>query len=181
MLIQKLKILLFSLILVSIISNATLLFSKTPPDLIKSDLTKFAAQIMVKQLQLRQIWMKLITVEVEGKRKSSHDKDYLGVLEGVNGQLLDVIQLLHYEYESIITIPHIMEKYRPLFSKARIKSINNTKKQLNISLEYLDYVYDESGYKASLSAMGDPRKDILSALELLEKCIPILQQISEKK
>jgi len=181
MLIQKSKLLLFSLIIVSLISNSTLSFSQTPPDLIKSDLTELGVKIIVIKEQLKQIWMKLIAVEIEGKFKSNHDENFVDALESVNQNLQEIIALLGHESESIITIPHIMEKYKPFFSKIRIENINNTKGVINNSLNYLNYIYSKSEYKASLTALGDPRKDILSALELLDKCISILQQIKEKK
>lgn len=121
--------------------------------------------------------MKLTAIESEARVKSHIQTDFLAAIEGINSNLSEIITLLKYESESIITIPHIMEKYKSFFAKLRIENINHTKNLINISLNYLNYIYSESDYKITLSAVGDPRKHINSALDLLDKSILILESI----
>lgn len=181
MLILTSKYLLLLLVLVSIIFTVDPSFSETEkkPDLIKSDLTKLGAEIMVSKLQLKRIWTKLLIIESEGRVKSHFQTEFQDLIEGVNSNLSEIITLLGYESESIITIPHIMEKYKSFFAKLRIENINHTKKLINIDLNWLNYVYSESEYKTTLSAIGDPRKYINSALDLFDKSILILESIKE--
>jgi hypothetical protein len=181
MLIQQSKNLFSLLISVAVIFTTTPSFSKTTPNLIKSDLTELGVKIVVNKEKLRQIWSKFIIIECEGKAKLNHDEKFLDVIETVNDNLAEIVSLLDHESESIITIPHIMERYKSFFSNLRIESINHTKKLINTSFESLNYIYSESEYKGTLSTIGDPRKDILSALELLDKSILILQPIKERK
>ena len=140
-------------------------------------MTELGTKIIVSRLQLKQIWTKLLIIESEGRVKSHFQTEFLDLIEGATSNLSEIITLLKYESESIITIPHIMEKYKSFFAKLRIENINHTKNLINISLNYLNYVYSESDYKTTLSAVGDPRKYINSALDLLDKSILILESI----
>ena len=107
-------------------------------------MTELGTKIIVSRLQLKQIWTKLLIIESEGRVKSHFQTEFLDLIEGATSNLSEIITLLKYESESIITIPHIMEKYKSFFSKLRIENINHTKNLINISLNYLNYVYSES-------------------------------------
>lgn len=175
------KIILILLSVMFVLFTSTISFSETEPTLIKSDLTEIGAELFHKKMELEQIWIKLITMEAEGRIVSHMSQELLDVLESVSSNIGDIRTLLEYETELIITIPHIMEKYKSFFSKLRIQKINHTKEQIKIRLGYLNYIYDESEFKGALGAVGDPRENLQATLELLDKSTKILQRIEDGK
>ena len=125
--------------------------------------------------------MKLATMTIKGRGRSNLDDSLFDDIKSAEEALKNILDLLANEGDTIITVPHIMKKYKSIFSKLRIERINSTKKIIQTQQAYLNYIYGESENKTNLQAEGDPRKIIQSALKLLDKSISILQPIVDKK
>lgn len=115
MIIIKLKYFISIVLGISILLIITPSFSETKPELVKSELSEIGANIFVIKEEVKLIWVKLITIESEGRMKSHFNDELLDVIEGVNRNLSEIMTLLDHEAESIIAIPHIMERYRSFF------------------------------------------------------------------
>ena len=92
-----------------------------------------------------------------------------------------MIDLLDYESQLILTIPHLKDEYKNIFSKIRIEGIRKAKELMKIKLKYLNYIYSQPEYKSVLLAVGDPIKTIQSSIELFDKVINDLQFLSKKE
>ncbi len=181
---DKVKYSLFLFIGFSFIFYTTLSASESKsdvPDLIKSNLTEVGFGILIKKEELKSIWMKLAIMTMKGRGRSNLDDSLFDDIKSAEEALKNILDLLANEGDAIITVPHIMKKYKSIFSKLRIERINSTKKIIQTQQAYLNYIYGESENKTNLQAEGDPRKIIQSALKLLDKSISILQPIVDKK
>ncbi|HDL00636.1 MAG TPA: hypothetical protein ENH23_00185 [candidate division Zixibacteria bacterium] len=151
------------------------------PNLIKSNLTEKAAELSVKKVELYNINLKLVLLRYGGKNKTVFQKDFLDVIDDVSNSLQEVIDLLDYESQLILTIPHLKDEYKNIFSKIRIEGIRKAKELMKIKLKYLNYIYSQPEYKSVLLAVGDPIKTIQSSIELFDKVINDLQFLSKKE
>ena len=181
---DKVKYSLFLFIGFSFIFYTTLSASESKSDVpyfIKSNLTEVGFEILIKKEELKSIWMKLAIMTMKGRGRSNLDDSLFDDIKSAEEALKNILDLLANEGDAILTVPHIMKKYKSIFSKLRIERISGTKKIIQTQQDYLNYIYGESENKTTLQAEGDPRKIIQLALELLDKSISILQPTVDKK
>ncbi len=152
-----------------VILSLSLFSCQEKPRTVKSELTEIGIKILEKNKRIEFVRKKLLTLEMKGRIDKRLSDDTLYIIQSVINDLSIITILLEYEAESIMALPHIMDKYRSRFSTLRITKVPAAIEQIRTRQKYLSWAYGESPHKSTLRSMGNPTINIQTALELLQQ------------